>query len=54
LREVNIDTDRQLRDIYTNDVPVIFLGTRKVAQHSVDVQQLRQQLQEAKCAARDA
>jgi glutaredoxin len=54
LREVNIDADGQLREMYTNDVPVIFLGTRKAAEHSVDVQQLRHQLQNAKCAARDA
>jgi glutaredoxin len=54
LREVDIDTDRQLRDIYTIDVPVIFLGSRKVAEHSVDVRQFRRQLQEARCAARDA
>jgi hypothetical protein len=40
--------------MYTNDVPVIFLGSRKAAEHSVDVQQFRRQLQEAKCAARDA
>ncbi|MGA8104298.1 MAG: glutaredoxin family protein [Candidatus Acidiferrales bacterium] len=54
LREVDIDTDRQLREMYTNDVPVVFLGSRKVAEHSVDVQQLRRHLQEARCAARDA
>jgi len=54
LREVDIDTDRHLREMYTNDVPVIFLSSRKVAEHSVDILQFRRQLQEARCAARDA
>jgi glutaredoxin len=54
LREVDIDTDRQLREMYTNDVPVIFLGSRKLAEHSVDVPQFRRHLQEAKCAVRGA
>jgi glutaredoxin len=54
LCEVNIDTDQKLREIYNDDVPVIFLSSRKVAEHSVDVQQFRRQLQEAKCAVRDA
>jgi glutaredoxin len=54
LREVDINTDRQLREMYTNDVPVIFLGPRKVAEHFVDVQEFGQQLQEAKSALRDA
>ena len=54
LREVDIDTDRQLREMYTNDVPVIFLGSRKVAEHSVDVLQFQQQLEDAQRAARSA
>ncbi len=53
LREMDIDTDRQVREMYTNDVPVIFVGSRKVAVHSVDVLQFRRELQEARCAARD-
>jgi glutaredoxin len=53
LREVDIDTDRQLRDMYNNDVPVIFLGTRKVAEHAVDIQQFRRQFEEARCATRE-
>ncbi|HLE35550.1 MAG TPA: glutaredoxin family protein, partial [Candidatus Acidoferrales bacterium] len=28
LLEVNIDADPALRDLYSNDVPVIFLGAR--------------------------
>jgi hypothetical protein len=51
---VDIDTDRQLRDMYNNDVPVIFLGSRKVAEHSVDVLQFQQQLEDAQRAARSA
>ena len=48
LREVNIDEDAVLRDRYGWDVPVIFLGARKVAKHRIDVEQLRRQLRDAK------
>ncbi|HEX2714823.1 MAG TPA: glutaredoxin family protein [Candidatus Acidoferrales bacterium] len=44
LFEVNIDADPVLRERYTNDVPVIFLGERKVAKHRVNVTQLRRLL----------
>jgi glutaredoxin len=47
LREVNIDDDPVLRERYTNDVPVIFLGSRKVAKHRVDAAQFRRQLADA-------
>jgi glutaredoxin len=47
LREVNIDADPALRDQYGFDVPVIFLGARKVAKHRVDLRQFRRQLDEA-------
>jgi glutaredoxin len=47
LREVNIDEDAALRERYNVDVPVIFLGLRKVAKHRVDVKQFRRQLEEA-------
>lgn len=47
LREVNVDTDAELRAEYGNDVPVIFLGGRKVAKHRIDVEQFRRQLEEA-------
>lgn len=46
LREVNIDADPALRDQYGFDVPVIFLGPRKVAKHRVDLRQFRRQLDE--------
>ena len=44
LREVDIDRDPDLRAEYDHDVPVIFLGDRKVAKHRVDLAQLRRQL----------
>lgn len=47
LREVNIDQDAVLRDRYGWDVPVIFLGARKVAKHRLNVEQFRRQLREA-------
>lgn len=47
LREVNIDADPELHKLYNVDVPVIFLGGRKIAKHSVDPTQFRRQLLEA-------
>jgi glutaredoxin len=44
LREVNIDEDGSLIRRFTDDVPVLFLGTREIARHQVDVNQLRQSL----------
>lgn len=44
LRVVNIDEDPALRARHTNDVPVIFLGARKVAKHRLDLAQFRRQL----------
>ena len=51
LREVNIDSDPVLRARYDYDVPVIFLGARKVAKHRVDLGQFGQQLEEARRTA---
>jgi glutaredoxin len=48
LREVNIDADPILRARHDFDVPVIFLGTRKVAKHRVDLPQFRRQLEDAR------
>ncbi len=45
--EVNIDEDSVLRERYGWDVPVIFLGARKVAKHRVNVEQFRRQLRDA-------
>jgi glutaredoxin len=47
LREVDIDDDPVLHDRYTNDVPVIFLGSQFVAQHRLDAAELRRRLQES-------
>jgi len=48
LNEINIDTDAALRALYSDDVPVIFLGARKIAKHRVDLSQLRRQLASAR------
>jgi len=48
LREVNIETDAVLEGRYGWDIPVIFIGARKVAKHRVDVEQFRRQLLERK------
>jgi glutaredoxin len=48
LREVNIDKDAVLEERYGWDIPVIFIGARKVAKHRVDVEQFGRQLREAR------
>jgi len=48
LREVNIDADPVLRERYNVDVPVIFLGDRKIAKHRVDLGQFKRQILEAR------
>ncbi|HVB07801.1 MAG TPA: glutaredoxin family protein [Candidatus Acidoferrales bacterium] len=47
LREVNIDEDPDLRELYTNDVPVVFLGSREIARHQVDTVRFRRALEDA-------
>ncbi|MGA7224498.1 MAG: glutaredoxin family protein [Candidatus Acidiferrales bacterium] len=47
LHEVDIDDDPTLLERYTNDVPVIFIGSQFFAQHRVDLARLRRQLKEA-------
>ena len=47
LREIDIDQDPELKKQYGSDVPVIFIGARKVAKHRVDLAQFRRQLAEA-------
>jgi glutaredoxin len=47
LREVNIDEDAVLRQRYGTDIPVIFVGSRKVAKHRVDPVKFRRQLSNA-------
>ena len=51
LREINIDADPNLREQFDVDVPVIFLGDRKVAKHRIDLRQFRLQLTEARRSA---
>lgn len=46
-REVDIDEDPILHDRYTNDLPVVFLGSRMVAQHRVNLADLRRELAKA-------
>ena len=48
LREVDIDADASLRTLYDVDVPVIFLGERKIAKHRLDLAQFRRQLERAR------
>lgn len=45
LREVNIDEEKELRELYTDDVPVIFLGAKEIARHTVDTARFRQALE---------
>lgn len=47
LCEVNIDSDPKLQERYNVDVPVIFLGRRKIAKHRVDPVQFKRLLIEA-------
>jgi len=44
LQEINVDGDEGLRARYGNEVPVVFLGSRKVAKLRVDPQVFRKQL----------
>jgi glutaredoxin len=47
LREINIDEDAALAARFACDIPVLFIGARKVAKHRVDLEQFRRQLQAA-------
>jgi len=44
LGEVNVDEDADLSAMYGSDVPVLFLGGRKVAKHRLDAAQIIRQL----------
>lgn len=48
LREIDVDSDEGLRARHGLDIPVVFLGARKVAKHRVDAVQLRRQLVQAR------
>jgi glutaredoxin len=47
LREVNIENDAVLEKRYGWDIPVVFIGARKVAKHRINAEQFRRQLREA-------
>lgn len=47
LREVDIDGDAVLRARYNEEVPVLFLGARKVAKYTVDLEKLKRWLEDA-------
>lgn len=47
LRLVDIDTDRILRERYRNEIPVVFLGSRELARHAVDLGRIRAELSRA-------
>ncbi|MGA8221859.1 MAG: glutaredoxin family protein [Candidatus Acidiferrales bacterium] len=46
LHEVDIDDHPIIHDRYTNDVPVVFLGSQMVAQHRLNAADLRRRLRE--------
>jgi glutaredoxin len=48
LHEVDIDDDPILRGRYTDDVPVIFVGSQFFAKHRVDPALLRRKLEQAR------
>jgi glutaredoxin len=48
LLEIDVDRDEELRALYGNDVPVLFLASRKAAKHRLDVRQMRRQLETAR------
>jgi glutaredoxin len=54
ITEVDVDQAEELRALYGNDVPVLFLGSRKAAKHRLDREQLRRQLERARVALREA
>jgi glutaredoxin len=47
LREVDIDRDPVLQQRYTNDVPVVFIGSQEAARHRVDPSDFRRKLGKA-------
>lgn len=52
IREVNIEEDPVLRALYNEEVPVLFLGSQKVAKFKVDAEQLRRRLERVKAKQR--
>ena len=54
LREVNIEGDQALTELYGWDIPILFIGARKAAKHRVNLEQFRRQLQAAWESAKSA
>ena len=48
LREVNIEGDAVLTERYGEDIPVVYVGSRKAAKHRIEREQFRRQLMEAR------
>jgi glutaredoxin len=44
LRVVDIDCDRLLRELFSNEIPVLFLGRMEIARHRITASQLREGL----------
>jgi glutaredoxin len=45
LREVDIDQDPELKRLYNDEVPVIFIGDRKAFKYRIDPRQFLKKLQ---------
>ncbi len=45
---MNIEDDTELTARFGWDIPVVYLGGRKIAKHRVDLAQFRRQLAEAR------
>lgn len=48
VREINIDTDPALREKFNEEVPVLFLGEKKIAKYFLDLAQLERQLRDSR------
>lgn len=51
LTEIDIDDDPTLRERYTNDVPVVFVGGQFFAKHRVDPARLRRKFEQTRAQA---
>ena len=47
LREIDIEGDATLVELFGCDIPVIYIGRKKAAKHRVNLEQFRRQLQDA-------
>ena len=44
LEEINIDADPQLRELYGEDIPIVFINGTKAFKHRVDPREFRRKL----------